>query len=112
MAGVNDDKKNQFDYQINYQIGERALAKRGGEPSFQFASVRCSVGKDGSDRAAYRWGSGRVGRELLPRYLSRTSSVCGYLGSFGDIWGYLQQMGMGGAPPAGAGGENARMEDG
>ncbi len=109
---VNDDEKNQSDCQIirfsNYQIGEPPLPKREGEPSFRLVIVRCSAGKNGSDRVrrigcvwerlGRSWrGTCRVPRTILAGH-RRFAGIWGVLGIFGDIcskWAW-------GAPPAGA----------
>jgi hypothetical protein len=95
---VNDDEKNQSDCQIirfsNYQIGEPPSPKRGSKTSFQFASVRCSVGKEGYARVR-RIGGGLGAPHWQP---------VGGLQVFGDVCSYLQMFaakwhGGGGAAP-------------
>src|SRR5581483_7930756 len=92
----------------NYQIGEPPLPKREGEPSFRLVIVRCSAGKNGSDRVrrigcvwerlGRSWrGTCRVPRTILAGH-RRFAGIWGVLGIFGDIcskWAW-------GAPPAGA----------
>src|SRR5581483_5770892 len=85
-GGVNDDEKNQSDCQIirfsNYQIGEPPSPKRGSKTSFQFASVRCSVGKEGYARVR-RIGGGLGAPHWQP---------VGGLQVFGDVCSYLQMF--------------------
>src|SRR5581483_1326139 len=96
-------------------LGQRALAKSGGETSSQLASVRCSVGKHRSVRVQrIGAGSGSVGREFAGARMETSAArprsarpwlPVGALRVFGDVCSYLQMFaanGMGRGAPAGA----------